>query len=63
MKELKSVEVAIPEGCCNVGVKVPIEGMTFGHDNYYTFEVGVTYTVPNALADHLEARGYLVWRT
>jgi hypothetical protein len=52
----------IPENCCEIMTRIEITGMTFGRGNYYTFEPGTRYTVPDELADHLESRGYLTWR-
>lgn len=37
----------------------PIEAMTFGQGNNYSFEAGQKYRVPKDLADHLESLGYL----
>lgn len=37
----------------------PIEIMTWGQGNDYSFEAGVKYKVPSDLADHLESLGYL----
>lgn len=37
----------------------PIELMTWGQGNDYSFEAGVKYKVPADLADHLESLGYL----
>lgn len=36
-----------------------INEMTFGAGHYYSFEVGRTYKVVAALAEHLAERGYL----
>lgn len=37
----------------------PIELMTWGQGNDYSFEAGVKYKVPADLAEHLESLGYL----
>jgi hypothetical protein len=43
-----------------VRLNTTIEMLTFGHGNHYDFEEGREYTVPAALAEHLEEKG-LLW--
>ena len=39
-----------------------IESMTFGVGNYYSFKAGQKYEVTEALANHLELKGYVSQR-
>ena len=58
--EVVSVEgVELADDSVIVRLIAPIESMTWGYGNTYTFEAGQKYKVPRDLADHLETLGYL----
>ena len=63
--EIEEVGVAVNNDKVVIRTHHDIEDMTFGVINgtpqNYTFKAGVRYSVPRALAQHLEALGY-VWR-
>ena len=63
--EIEEVGVAVNNDKVIIRVHHDIEDMTFGVVNgtpqNYTFKAGVRYSVPRALAEHLERLGY-VWR-
>ena len=63
--EIEEVGVAVNNDKVVIRVHHDIEDMTFGVINgtpqNYTFKAGVRYSVPRALAEHLERLGY-VWR-
>lgn len=45
-----------------IRVSEPIESMTLGAGNYYSFQPGTKYEVTQDVADHLDAKGYLAAR-
>lgn len=45
-----------------IRVAEDIDAMTLGAGNYYSFKAGQKYEVTKAVADHLEAKGYLAAR-
>jgi len=57
--EVVSVGVGLADNSRVVRLIAPIETMTWGQGNDYSFEAGVKYKVPTDLADHLESLGYL----
>ena len=57
--EIVEVGVDLADNSRVVRLIAPIELMTWGQGNDYTFEAGVKYKVPADLADHLESLGYL----
>ena len=57
--EVVEVGVELADNTRIVRLIAPIEMMTWGQGNEYTFEAGVKYKVPADLADHLEDLGYL----
>jgi hypothetical protein len=63
--EIEEVGVAVNNDKVIIRTHHDIEDMTFGVINgtpqNYTFKAGVRYSVPRALAEHLERLGY-VWR-
>jgi hypothetical protein len=63
--EIEEVGVAVNNDKVIIRTHHDIEDMTFGVVNgtpqNYTFKAGVRYSVPRALAEHLERLGY-VWR-
>jgi hypothetical protein len=63
--EIEEVGVSVNNDKVIIRTHHDIEDMTFGVINgtpqNYTFKAGVRYSVPRALAQHLEALGY-VWR-
>ncbi len=63
--EIEEVGVSVNNDKVIIRTHHDIEDMTFGVVNgtpqNYTFKAGVRYSVPRALAEHLERLGY-VWR-
>jgi len=63
--EIEEVGVSVNNDKVIIRTHHDIEDMTFGVINgapqNYTFKAGVRYSVPRALAEHLERLGY-VWR-
>ena len=59
VKEAVQQQVQVKEATRVIRVNENIEQMTFGKGTSYDFEVGRTYKVPAALADHLESIGYV----
>lgn len=57
--EVVEVGVELADNTRVVRLIAPIELMTWGQGNDYSFEAGVKYKVPADLADHLESLGYL----
>lgn len=57
--EVVEVGVELADNTRVVRLIAPIELMTWGQGNDYSFEAGVKYKVPSDLADHLEDLGYL----
>ncbi len=57
--EIVEVGADLADNTRIVRLIAPIEMMTFGQGNDYSFEAGVKYKVPADLADHLESLGYL----
>lgn len=57
--EVVEVGVELADNTRIVRLIAPIEMMTWGQGNEYSFEAGVKYKVPADLADHLEDLGYL----
>lgn len=57
--EVVEVGVELADNTKIVRLIAPIELMTWGQGNDYSFEAGVKYKVPADLADHLEDLGYL----
>lgn len=57
--EVISVGADLADNTKIVRLVAPIELMTWGHGNNYSFEAGVKYKIPADLADHLEDLGYL----
>lgn len=57
--EVVEVGVELADNTRVVRLIAPIELMTWGQGNDYSFEAGVKYKVPADLADHLEDLGYL----
>ena len=57
--EVVEVGVELADNTKIVRLIAPIELMTWGQGNDYSFEAGVKYKVPADLADHLETLGYL----
>ena len=45
-----------------VRVSEDIDSMTLGAGNFYSFKAGQKYEVTKAVADHLEAKGYVAAR-
>ena len=45
-----------------IRVAEDIDSMTLGAGNFYSFRAGQKYEVTRAVADHLEAKGYLAAR-
>jgi len=57
--EVVEIGVELADNTRVVRLIAPIELMTWGQGNDYSFEAGVKYKVPADLADHLESLGYL----
>lgn len=57
--EVVEIGVELADNTKIVRLIAPIELMTWGQGNNYSFEAGVKYKVPADLADHLETLGYL----
>lgn len=56
--EVQEVELETPTR--TIMLNTTLESMTFGAGKHYSFEEGRKYTVPTALAKHLDDKGY-VW--
>ena len=57
--EVVEIGVELADNTRVIRLIAPVELMTWGQGNNYSFEAGVKYKVPADLADHLESLGYL----
>ena len=55
----EATKVGRQEDTVTIRVVENIDSMTFGAGNHYTFIAGQKYEVTRAVAQHLEAKGYL----
>jgi hypothetical protein len=62
LDEVQSTDVDLNDEWAVIRVIEPIEDMTFGAGNLYSFVPGTRYRVKKALADHLEEKGYIYSR-
>jgi|SRR5690242_10484679 len=59
-EEIQAIDFKLEKPTRTIQVNAPLESVTFGAGNHYTFEEGRTYVVPKELADHLASKG-LIW--